>query len=140
MNDHVSACRHGQLSRVCRECELEAEIEALRAKVAGLEGGLERERMRLAACSTARAEAALEARDPTKSQIKRITAMADGRLEAAQSTIAELEATVMRLDKERIELAEMLLHYVRTVPLGNQPHMSAEIAEKMALVALGGGK
>lgn len=84
-----------------------------------------------------RAEAALEARDPTKSQIKRITAMADGRLESAQSTIAELEATVRRLDKERIELAEMLLHYVRTVPLGNQPHMSAEIAEKMALVALG---
>lgn len=34
MNDHVSACRHGQLSRVCRECELEAEIEALRAQVA----------------------------------------------------------------------------------------------------------
>lgn len=31
----------------------DAEIEALRAKVAGLEGDLERERMRLAACSTA---------------------------------------------------------------------------------------
>ncbi|CAB4188145.1 hypothetical protein UFOVP1165_38 [uncultured Caudovirales phage] len=51
--------------------------------------------------------------------------------------IAELTATAERLDKERIELAKMLLHYVRSVPLGNQPHMSAEIAEKMALVALG---
>lgn len=46
------------------------------------------------------------------------------------------KATVDRLDKERIELAKMLLHYVRSVPLGNQTHMSAEIAEKMALVAL----
>lgn len=55
----------------------------------------------------------------------------------AESTIAELTATVERTDKERIELAKMLLHCVRSVPLGNQPHMSAEIAEKMALVALG---
>ncbi len=55
---------------------------------------------------------------------------------AAQSTIAELRRQVEMIDKERIELAKMLLHYVRTVPLGNQPHMSAEIAEKMALVAL----
>lgn len=57
-------------------------------------------------------------------------------LEAAQSTIAELRRQAEMIDKERIELAKMLLHYVRTVPLGNQPHMSAEIAEKMALVAL----
>ena len=57
-------------------------------------------------------------------------------LESAQSTVADLTGQVERLDKERIELAKMLLHYVRSVPIGNQPHMSAEIAEKMALAAL----
>ena len=30
----TNECDHGQLKRVCRECELEAEIEALRAQVA----------------------------------------------------------------------------------------------------------
>jgi len=34
----MNECNHGQLARSCRECELEAEIEALRAQVAALKG------------------------------------------------------------------------------------------------------
>lgn len=49
---------------------------------------------------------------------------------------SDLQERLATVEAQRYGLARMLLHYVRTVPLGHQPHMSAEPAEKMALEAL----
>lgn len=46
-------------------------------------------------------------------------------------------ARIAALEADRKQLATMLLHYVHSVPLGHQPHMSAQPAEKMAMAALG---
>ena len=67
-------------------------------------------------------------------------------LKAAYARIADLErqlahekAEAARLREVRNELATMLLCYAESVPLGHQPHMAAEKAEKLARAALAEG-
>lgn len=124
MDDYIGVCDHGQLRRQCEVCEKD---EALSVAWSVLEG----QRQHIADLTAKLAEAERE-RDSANFDKAR---MLDER-QIFLKGMDELRAEVERLDKERIELAKMLLHYVRSVPLGNQPHMSAEIAEKMALVAL----
>lgn len=58
------------------------------------------------------------------------------RLNGMEHKLSALTQRAESAAAQRYGLARMLLHYVRSVPLGNQPHMSAEPAEKMALEAL----
>jgi len=51
-------CPHGQLKRVCRECELEAEIEVLRAKLADCQS-VARERGHAEDCSASSSACAI---------------------------------------------------------------------------------
>ena len=80
------------------------------------------------------ADAAIEAVDTQgmRNEIERLTKEP----EVAKQAREAVEAHVVRMREAHRELARMLLRYVTLVPLGHQPHMSAEKAERMANAAL----